>query len=189
MTEWVSQAEALRVLAEAGDAISQPALSQYLKTHGEVPRKDGGAGKPTLIDIQALLASRESRRTRGPASAPERTADPDPDAKPINPLGDRKARADVDRAEADARRARILADEAEGRTIPKDVAVAAFMTAGVELTRAMEEQRRAVVEAMRAARDPREADLAMRAYERAVRAAFSHSLANLAEAEIAQVGG
>lgn len=69
-TEWVSQSEAVRLLAARDDEISQPALSQYLKKHPEVARQDGGPGKAQLIDFGSLVRSRATRRGRGPASMP-----------------------------------------------------------------------------------------------------------------------
>src|SRR6185369_11241549 len=101
---------------------------------------------------------------------------------PRDELGERKARADTDRAEFDARRARILAEEAEGRLISRDVAVAAFMSAGVALTRALEEGRRTLVEDLRAAPDARAAAALMRDYERTVRTGFANALAEFAAA-------
>jgi hypothetical protein len=184
MTEWVSQADAVKMLAELGDKISQQALSQYLAGHPEIAREDQGPGKGQLIDFAALARSRRTRNARGPAATPTASA-PEPAAREeVNPLGDRKARADIDRAEADARRARVLADEAEGRVIDRATAGAAFMAAGIALTRVMEEKRRGLIEQLRAARDNREAELAMRQYERSVRTGFADQLERIAgEAE------
>lgn len=200
MSEWVSQREALRLLKALGDDISQPALSQYMAKHPEVKRQSDGPGRPMRIEWESLKTSRISRRSRGPAeaplletpaaeavteTAPEQTtpaAKPDPGR---SELSDRKAQADVSRSESDARRARILADEAEGRLIPRDVAVNAFMSAGTALVRSMEEKRRGLVDAIRASRDTREADLAVRSYETAVRQAFAGALNELAQGEMA----
>jgi hypothetical protein len=191
MTEWVSQAEARRLLGELGDAVSQPGLSQYLAGHPEVIRESAGQGKAMKIDWESLKLSRQSRRSRGPAEAPLLDV-PAPEPKveaarpePIrNEMGDRKAAADVSRAESDARRARILADEAEGRMLPRQAAANAFIAAGAALVRTLEEQRRPLIDAVRAARDHREADLAVKAYERTLRAKFASSLADLAAAEL-----
>ncbi len=193
MTEWVSQGDAVRLLGELGDAISQQALSQYLSKHPEVPREVGGPGRPTHIDFAALRRSRETRLARGPAEKPDQqpelavqppapeAAAPKPDA-PVDEYGRRKAKADVDRAEADARRARVLADEAEGRVIDRSVAATAFMAAGVALSRAFEENRRVLLEDLRTAKDQREAGLVIRAYEKKIRAGFASGLADMAAA-------
>lgn len=190
MGEWVSQGEAVKLLARFGDVISQPALSQYLSGHPEVPRNAQGPGRPTMVDWDALKRSRSTRMARGPSEAPA-TEPSEPDEvetppaateRPRNEFGDRKAKADVERAEAEARRSRILADEAEGRSIPKEAAASAFMAAGAALVRSLEENRRLAVETVRAAKDTREADLAMKAYERALRTAFAGALADIAAA-------
>jgi hypothetical protein len=186
MTQWVSQSDAAKMLGDLGDPISQPALSQYLKLHGEVPRQAAGPGKAQLVDFAALRQSRETRRGRGPSNASEQPEMPlEAPEIPVprdpvrNELGDRRAKADLDRAESDARRARVQADEAEGLVINRDTAVHAFRSAAVALNSAFDQGRRAAVEAIRAAKDAREADLAMRAYERAVRAAFASALTDI----------
>jgi hypothetical protein len=76
----------------------------------------------------------------------------------------------------------VLADEAEGRVIARDVAVNAFMAAGVALTRAFEENRRTVIDEVRAAKDAREAALILRTYEKRVRRGFANALTDLADA-------
>lgn len=194
MTEWVSQSDAVKLLAALGDKISQPALSQFLKGHPEVERQDQGPGRGMLINFDALKQARATRLSRGPASAPvgelqlvpvaqERSAasgETDAAKDFSVELGRRKAKADTETAEFNSRRARILAEEAEGRLIDKDLAVQAFMAAGVALMRAMEEGRRKVVDDIRAARDSRTADMALADYQTAMRAAFANSLADLA---------
>lgn len=192
MTEWVSQSEAVRLLSAAGDKISQPALSQYLKGHPEVPCEAAAPGKAQKVDFHALKRSRETRNGRGPSSAPlldlgDPEQPPAPAAEtrrggPRDELGERKAVADTQRAEFDARRARILAEEAEGRLISRDVATAAFMSAGVALTRALEEGRRTLIDDLRSAPDARAAATVMRDYERAVRTGFANALAEFAAA-------
>ncbi|PHY20918.1 hypothetical protein [Caulobacter sp. BP25] len=206
---WVSQTEAVRLLAERGDEISQPALSQYLKKHPEVARQDQGPGKPTRIDFPSLVRSRATRRGRGPSSTPTPVQDlPLGDAPPLvlvasqpdaataadapasdppprdstfsNELAKRKAIAETETAEFNARSARIRAQELEGRLIDKDVAQLAFQAAGVALMRAMEDNRRRTLDDIRVARDGREADQAMRKYETTVRAAFASALSDLA---------
>lgn len=191
MTEWVSQSEARKLLADLGDVISQPALSQYLAGHPEITREEGGPGRPTKIDWHALKQSRSTRTSRGPASEP--AAAPrlplmppagGPAAvvrdRPRDELSERRAKADTDRAEFDARRARIQAEEAEGRLIPREKATGAFMAAGAALVTAQEEGRRGLIDKIRAAPDARSADLALRSYETAVRTAFATSLTEFA---------
>ena len=186
--QWVSQADAVQLLAAAGDKISQQALSEYLKKHGEVAtRKEG---RRSWVHWPSLKTSRATRTSRGPASqAPlfdeARTMEPPAASEPAparvtNVFGDRRAQADTERAEADARRARVLADEAEGRVINRDTAVNAFTTAGIALVRAMEEARMVAVDEVRAANDVREAVLAMRKYEALVRSALANSLTDFA---------
>lgn len=196
MTEWVSQGDAVRLLAELGDEITQPTLSRYLAGHPEVPRQAGGAGRPTLIDFDALRRSRATRASRGPAATPAAQpelpiAAAEPATKPdvpVDEFGRRKAKADVERAEFDARRARVLAEEAEGRLINRDVAINAFMTVGASIVQAFEQHRRQAIEEVLAAKDERAAALAMKAYERRVRAALAGSLASIADqAEAAAV--
>lgn len=189
MTEWVTQAQALKLLADLGDKISQPALSQYLTGHPEIGRQSEGRGKPTLIDWDALKRSRATRTSRGPASEPlELPLDaparlrPTPQDSPPDELSRRRAKADTEKAEFDARRARIQAEEAEGRLVPREVAIAAFMAAGTALVAAMEQARRGLIDEVRAAKDGREADTAVRRYERAMRAAFASSLTDYAAA-------
>lgn len=202
-TEWVSQSEAVRLLAARQDEISQPALSQYLKKHPEVARKDLGPGKAQMIDFASLVRSRATRRGRGPSSTPtpvqelpigetptlnlvvapprvEAEEPPSREATFSNELSKRKAIADTETAEFNARSAKIRAQELEGRLIDKDQVTQAFQAAGVALLRAMEDKRRGVVDAIRAAQDARGADQAMRSYEREVRAAFAHALNDLA---------
>jgi hypothetical protein len=197
MTEWVSQSQAVRLLEALGDKISQPALSQFLKGHPEVERKDQGPGRGMLIDFDALKGARSTRISRGPASVPGgelplappvavsapppaegRAPDPEREASVL--LSRRKAVADTETAEFNSRRARILAQEAEGRLLDKAVAMQAFMAAGAALVRALEDGRRKAVDSVRAAKSSREADLAMRAHEHAVRAAFAEALKDLA---------
>ncbi|MDR7232283.1 hypothetical protein J2X45_003389 [Caulobacter sp. BE264] len=202
-TEWVSQSEAVRLLAARQDEISQPALSQYLKKHPEVARKDLGPGKAQMIDFASLVRSRATRRGRGPSSTPTpvhqlpigetptlnlvvAAVEPEAEEKPSREatfsteLAKRKAIADTETAEFNARSAKIRAQELEGRLIDKDQVSLAFQAAGVALLRAMEDKRRGVVDAIRAAQDARGADQAMRTYERDVRAAFAHALNDLA---------
>lgn len=202
-TEWVSQSEAVRLLAARQDEISQPALSQYLKKHPEVARKDLGPGKAQMIDFASLVRSRATRRGRGPSSTPtpvqelpigetptlnlvvsaapaEAEEPPSREATFSSELSKRKAIADTETAEFNARSAKIRAQELEGRLIDKDQVTLAFQAAGVALLRAMEDKRRGVVDAIRAAQDARGADQAMRSYERDVRAAFAHALNDLA---------
>lgn len=199
MTEWVSQSEARRLLASMGDSISQPALSQYLAGHPEVARQDLGPGKPQLVDFAALKRSRATRMSRGPSSTPlldlaAEAETPAPVAASAQPrqrdeLGERKAQADTQRAEFDARRARILAEEAEGALIRREEAVSAFMAIGVAVVRALEDGKRQLIEDVRAADDIRAADLVMRKYIRAVRAALASDLttqAALADPDLAQ---
>lgn len=173
--EWVSQADAVKLLAELGDVISQPALSQYLKGHPEVGREELGPGKGVRIDFASLRQSRETRRARGPSSEPSGG-----EVNVGDELSRRRAKADTETAEHNARRARILADIADGTAVRRDVAESAFRAAGAALVRAMEERRRLAVEAVRLAPDLRAADLEMRAYERAVRGAFAAALTDLA---------
>lgn len=194
-TVWVSQAEAVRLLADLGDPISQQALSLYLKGHPEVIRSV--EGRSVRIDWESLKTSRATRSARGPASsavaagplfAPEpspthggakASAPRDPVA---NDLSARRAQADTQRAESDARTAKIKADEAEGRVINRDAAVNAFVTAGIALVRAMEEGRVLAVDEIRAAADTREALAAMQRHERSMRTAFANSLTEFAVA-------
>lgn len=188
--QWVSQADAVQLLASAGDKISQQALSEYLKKHGEVAKRQ--EGRRIWVHWPSLKASRATRTSRGPASqAPlfdetrSMEAAAPVDAAPVravNVFGDRRAQADTERAEADARRARVLADEAEGRVINRDTAVNVFTTAGIALVRAMEEARMVAVDEVRAANDVREAVLAMRKYENLIRGAFASSLTEYAAA-------
>lgn len=199
MTEWVSQSEAVRLLADLGDTISQQALSQYLKGHPEVVRRDQGPGRSQLIDWNALKKSRGTRTSRGPASqAP--LPQSEPPAPPMLPLerppersgetvdlSARRARADTDRAEFEARRARILAEQAEGKLISRDDAVSAFTAAGIALTRAFEEGRLVSVDDIRAAPERRDALLAMKAYERKVRLAFVQALREIASDAVSEV--
>lgn len=185
---WVSQADAVQLLADAGDRISQQALSEYLKKHPEVAKRQ--EGRRIWVHWPSLKASRATRSARGPSSqaplldlAREPTTEAPaeaPRAKIIDPLGARRAEADTARSEAEARRARVLADEAEGRVINRDTAVNAFTTAGIALVRAMEERRMAAIDEVRAANDVREAVLAMRKHENAVRAAFANALTEFA---------
>lgn len=199
MTEWVSQSEAVRLLADLGDTISQQALSQYLKGHPEVVRRDQGPGRSQLIDWDALKKSRGTRASRGPASQaqlplvqplpapilpPERT--PERSGETVD-LSARRARADTDRAEFEARRARILAEQAEGKLISRDDAVSAFTASGIALTRAFEEGRLVAVDDIRAAPERREALLAMKAYERKVRVAFVQALREVAMNAVVEV--
>lgn len=205
-TEWVSQSEAVRLLASRNDEISQPALSQYLKKHPEVARQDQGPGKAQLIDFGSLVRSRATRRGRGPSSTPTPVQElpigetpvldlvaPPAAAEPAEPveaapreqtftseLSKRKAIADTETAEFNARSAKIRAQELEGRLIDKDLVALSFQAAGVAMLRAMEDKRRGVVDAIRAAQDARGADQAMRKYEAGVRAAFAHALNDLA---------
>lgn len=213
-TEWVSQTEAVKLLAERADEISQPALSQYLKKHPEVARRDGGPGKAQLIDFASLVRSRATRRGRGPssmptpvqdlpietppvleltpsASLPESPPPSDPAPEPAQAvdtgessfsrdLSKRKAVADTETAEFNARSAKMRALEMEGRLIDKDLAKAAFQSAAVALLRALEDNRRRTVDDIRVARDGREADQVMRKYETSVRAAFASAVSDLA---------
>lgn len=203
--EWVSQSEAVRLLAERDDQISQPALSQYLKGHPEVERRDQGPGKGMLIDFGGLVRSRATRRGRGPASVPTpvhtldvtppvelvltppAAQDPEPVREPepkeatfSSELSKRKAIADTETAEFNARSAKMRALEMEGRLIDKDLTRMAFQSAGVALLRALEDNRRRTVDDIRVARDGREADQVMRKYETTVRAAFASALTDLA---------
>jgi len=193
MTQWVSQAEAVRLLADHGDKISQQALSQYLDKHPEVTTKR--EGRRVSIDWESLKVSRGTRAARGPASqslfeipaatpvavtAPTETKPTrDPEAVALSA---RKARADTDRAESDARRAKILADEAEGRVFNRDTVVNAVTTAAIALVRAMEERRVLAVDEIRAAPDTRTALVAMQKHEREVRTAFANALTEFAQA-------
>lgn len=194
MTEWVSQGDAVALLAADDDKISQPALSQYLAGHPEIERKVGGPGRPTMINLEQLRASRGTRRSRGPASTPSGELDlpppaveQAPEAETVSPaprgqseMGQRKSSADVMRAEADARRARILADEAEGLMIRRDDAISAFRAAGIALVRAFEQRRHVAIAEIRAAKDPREAAAAMEKHEQAIRLALASALTKLA---------
>lgn len=199
MTEWVSQGDAVKLLASDGDAISQPALSQYLNGHQEIPRQAGGPGRPTMIDLEALRSSRATRRSRGPASgptgelnllppppAPEPVAiDPDAAAHSAMRTGfaDRKSQADVQRAEAEARLSEIRARAAAGDFIAKAEAVAFARAVAVALVKAMEQRRHVAISEIRAAKDPREAAMAMEKHEQAIRAALASALADLAVAD------
>lgn len=194
-TVWVSQAEAVRLLADLGDPISQQALSLYIKGHPEVVRKV--EGRSVRIDWESLKTSRATRSARGPAAVavvagPLFAPEPSPThggAKAsaprdtvANDLSARRAHADTQRAESDARTAKIKADEAEGRVINRDAAVNAFVTAGIALVRAMEEGRVLAVDEIRGAADTRAALAAMQRNERAMRTAFANSLTEFAVA-------
>lgn len=192
MTQWVTQAEAVRLLADLGDTISQQALSLYLKGHPEVVREQNG--RSVRIDWDSLKRSRGTRSARGPASQsplfeeaeptrPTETALRAPRDPEAADLSARRARADTDRAESDARRAKILAAEAEGRVIGRDAAINAFVTAGIALVRAMEEGRVLAVDEIRAAVDNRSALQAMKVYERNLRTTFANTLTDFAQAE------
>lgn len=203
--EWVSQSDAVRLLAERNDQISQPALSQYLKGHPEVQRRDQGPGKGMLIDFAGLVRSRATRRGRGPSSVPAPVhmletpppvgffLTPPPASESVPPpppegredtfsadLSKRKALADTETAEFNARSAKMRAMELEGRLIDKDLTRMAFQSAAVALLRALEDNRRRTVDDIRVARDGREADQVMRKYETTVRAAFASALSDLA---------
>lgn len=191
---WVSQADAVTLLAGTGDKISQQALSAYLKKHTEVATRS--EGRRIYVHWPSLRTSRATRNARGPASqgalfeapttmepaAPQEAAQPSIRAQVYDTFGHRRAQADTDRAEADARRAKVLADEAEGRVISRDTAINAFTTAGIALVRAMEEARMGVVDAVRAAPDARGAVMAMQNHEKAVRTAFANALSEYAAA-------
>ena len=194
-TVWVSQADAVRLLADLGDPISQQALSLYLKGHPEVVRSVDG--RSVRIDWDSLKTSRATRSARGPVSSSAASGPlfaPEPLPTPVgakasaprdpvaNDLSARRAQADTQRAESDARTAKIRADEAEGRVINRDAAVNAFVTAGIALVRAMEEGRVLAVDEIRAAADTREALAAMQRHERAMRTAFANSLTEFAVA-------
>ncbi len=191
---WVSQADAVQLLADAGDKISQQALSEYLKKHPEVAKRQ--EGRRIWVHWPSLKSSRATRASRGPASqaplldmarepGPELPVEAPSDAprvKIVDPLAARRAEADTARAEAEMRRARVLADEAEGRVINRETAINAFTSAGIALVRAMEEARMVAVDEVRAANDVREAVLAMRKYENLLRASFANSLSEFATA-------
>ena len=193
-TFWVSQADAVQLLADAGYKISQQALSEYLKKHPEVAKRQ--EGRRIWVHWPSLKSSRATRASRGPASqaslldvvpepaasVPSEAASDAPKGRIVESLSARRAEADTARSEAEARRAKVLADEAEGRVISRDTAVNAFTSAGIALVRAMEEARMVAVEELRAANDVREAVLAMRKYENQVRAAFANRLTEFAVA-------
>ena len=65
-TLWVSQADAVQLLADAGDKISQQALSEYLKKHPEVAKRP--EGRRIWVHWPSLKSSRATRAARGPAS-------------------------------------------------------------------------------------------------------------------------
>jgi len=186
---WVSQADALRLLGELGDRISQQGLSQYLKGHPEVNRQV--EGRTVRIDWTSLRNSRATRTGRGPAQAPalgplfeeERAAAPAGNRDPAkDELSARRARADTERAESDARRAAVLAAEAEKQVVNRDAATNAIVAAGIALLRAMEERRVLAVDEIRAAPDTREALIAMKRHEREIRTRFANALTDLAGA-------
>lgn len=190
-TVWVSQSEAVRLLSDTGDAITQQALSLYLKGHPEVVRQV--SGRSVRIDWSSLKTSRATRSGRGPAASPlagplfvneplpaAAAAASAPRDHASSELSARRAQADTQRAESDARTAKIRADEAEGRVINRDEAVSAFMAAGVALVRAFDQGRVLAVDEIRGAADSREALAAMQRYERSVRATLVESLRDLA---------
>lgn len=202
-TEWVSQSEAVRLLAARQDEISQPALSQYLKKHPEVARKDLGPGKAQMIDFASLVRSRATRRGRGPSSTPtpvqelpigetptlnlvvtpapaEAEEPPSREATFSTELAKRKAIADTETAEFNARSARMRALEMEGRLIDKGLVEGVFKSAAAALLQAFEQNRRRSLDEIRAASDARAAEKALRDYETTVRAAFASSLSDLA---------
>jgi hypothetical protein len=125
-------------------------------------------------------------------STPSREPKPEPpEPKPevvVDEFGRRKAKADVDRAESEARRSRVLADEAEGRVINRDVAINAFRTVGAAIVQAFEQHRRQAVEELLAAKTEREAAIVMKGHERRIRQALAGSLSQIADQAEASAG-
>lgn len=165
-TLWLSQGDAARRLCEEGDTVSRSALVRYLANHAEVPTKSEGPGKPVYVDFAALKASRSRAAVRKPDPVAPAPSPAEPAASSFVPktpeFVERQRQAQLDRDEQAARLARLKADEAEGKIIRRDEAIAAFRSIAAILVQGFEARRRKIVGRIRAATDTRGAEIAMR---------------------------
>ena len=176
---WLSQGDAARRLAEHGDPVSRTALVRWLANHAEVPTRCEGPGKPVFVDFDALLVARQAQRKSEPASQ-----NPRPAAAPAVPpksaeFIERQRQAQLDREEQQARLARHRADEAEGKTVRRDDAVAAFRAIAAVIVQSFDARRRKTVLRIRAAADTRAAEIIMREEEDALRRLIAAEAAKL----------
>lgn len=171
---WLSQSDAATRLSSEGDAVSRSALVRYLQKHPEIATRAGGAGQAVMVDYAALKAHRASHAARRTLLAPPAATAPAsaaPAPAPVDHLSGRARIAKVEKDEHDARRAKVLADEAEGRVIDKAAAVASFRAIAVALLQGFESERRELVRKIRSAASEREAEIAVRRdYEPSLRA-------------------
>lgn len=178
-TLWLSQGDAARRLCEEGDQVSRTALVRYLANHGEVPTRCDGPGKPVFVDFAALKASRE----RVVARKPDAAAAPEPVAASLPPRSpefvERQRAATLETEEQKARLARIRADEAEGKIVRRDEAVAAFRSIAATLVQGFDARRRKICQRIRAASDLRGAEIAMREEEADLRRLVVAEIAKL----------
>lgn len=159
---WLSQGDAAARLTAEGDAVSRTALVRYLGRHTEIPRRSDGPGHPVFVDYDSLKAHRAAHAA---ARALQASSDGLPSHSPapqIDSFAARSRIARIEKEEHDARRARVLADEAEGRVVLKADAARAFSAIGTVLAQWFETNRRIIVSKLREAADQRAGETMMR---------------------------
>lgn len=167
---WCSVGEAVTRLAEAGDKISQQALTKYLDKFAEIPRRPSEAdARVTLVDFEALAKHRaENPRNKGVEGA-KRGGRRNSEAEQMR-LRERKAIVEL--------REFQLA-ERKGELVTRAEVLRAMSAASVALTQAFQRTRYERAEALEAAPDARAKAALLIEQDEAIQAAFADALGAL----------
>ncbi len=163
---WCSLEDARRRLADRGDVVSNQALSLYLKTYPEIPRRTGRGRAGMRVDFDALASHRaESIRVQDRAgpSAEEAAAD---------------IRLRERRALAGLREFQLA--ERKGELITRTEVLRAVHGAAVSLTQLLQRTRYERAEALEGASGARAKAALLLEQDEAAQRAFSDALAALA---------
>jgi hypothetical protein len=175
---WCSTAEAVTRLAEAGDKISQQALTKYITTHPDIPRRPSTSdARVTEIEFTALTAHRAANVIAGERKA-KRTGRRNPEADDLR-MRERRATAEL--------REFQLA-ERKGELVTRAEVLRAVHGAGVALAQVLQRSRFERADALQRAPDARTKASLLEKQDVALQQAFADALRALSNGDASQDG-
>ncbi len=171
-SHWVSVSDAARLEGAAGRAVNKSSISRFLDRNSDVPVKRDSRGRVEEVDYRALAAARasslsvqDSRSFALPAQVHPTAAAP--------AAGSRKRALEEEKLELD------LA-ERKGELLDRSAVLMAWESVGVAFTQALERRRRKMATDLVGMSDIRQAELALKASDRAMLEQLAGELKKLA---------
>lgn len=170
---WVSVSDAARLEGAAGRPVNKSSISRFLDRNPDVPVKRDARGRVGEVDYQALSQARAASLSVQDSRAftPMSAVAPLPSASPV--AGSRKRALEEEKLELD------LA-ERKGELLDRSAVTMAWEAIGVVFTQGLERRRRKLATDMAGLTDLRQAELALKAADRALLEQLVRDLRTLA---------